>query len=438
MNEEELEKLRENMRELLLSLDINNFSDSEENEESDEEIYDDEWYEPIANLDDVSDQDIESEELNNDDGQTNEDDSELEFSEAPNEDQTSDGISASSPNGISTPSPDEEDEEPVAQIKKKKRKKKSKKKRNYPSADDDLADANGLNPPVPDDLYDLSTCAESRFRLAMDKFRGERYFTAISNQILETYFTFGGMNVHDDVDPSSSANGVEIDYEVDFLYLVSSFLSSYIFESSIWYDEKYFEMAPKVLAAFLKYIRDRKAVPEYRDSLDGAIAITEIAKDEVPKCKEFNAMMPDDVATTCSALYLPEYMNEQLPDNSIFLMEHVVGVQVATEVHIAAKGFQYARVSQITKDEESVDSTATVRVVLEDMVEEGSSFGGGLFPIGKGRFIHMSLRASEKLKIGTVIWGTFYMLSNEVVFARPLVALPSFYVELDEEESLEL
>ncbi|KAF9346951.1 hypothetical protein BGX26_001521 [Mortierella sp. AD094] len=401
MNEEELEKLREDMRELLLGLDINNISDSEDDsEEEEEDIYDDdEWYEPIVNMGDVSDQD----------------------------DEISDGISGQPL----------DEEPPVAETKKKK-KKKNKKKRGYPSADDDEADINGLVPPIVDNPYDLSTSDDSRFRLAMDNFRSERYFNAYSNQILETYFTYGGMGTHSNVETDTNADGSLIGFEVDFVYLVSSFLSSYIFESSIWYDEKYFQLSPKVLSAFLKYIRDRKVIPEYQDSIDGAIEITEIAKEEVPNCRMFNSLMPDDIGTTCSALFLPEYLSDQLPENSISLMEQIVSVRSPAEVEVTRKEFQYARVSRITEIEGSDGSAAIAKIELEDMKkEERTTLGGGLFPEGRGRGIHVSSEAAEKLKIGTVIWGTFYVLSNEVVFARPLVALPSFYVEQDEEEERE-
>ncbi|KAF9997647.1 hypothetical protein BGZ80_000854 [Entomortierella chlamydospora] len=463
MNEEELEKLREGMREILLGLDINNISDSEddlgeegevvEEEEEEEDIYDDdEWDEPLVNMSNIGDQDDNSEELYSEDicneepyngevqvneephdeeEQANGDDSGIGTSEVPSEDQQdqlSDGVSVQTP----------DDKPPVTEAKKKKKKKKNKKKRGYPDADDDEADINGLVPPIADNPYDLSTSEDSRFRLAMDNFRSERYFNSYSNQILETYFTYGGMGTHSNVETDTNADGSLIDFEVDFVYLVSSFLSSHIFEASIWYDEKYFQLSPKVLAAFLKYIRDRKVIPEHQDSIDGAIEITEIAKEEVPNCRTFNSMMPDDIATTCSVLFLPEYLDYQLPENSVSLMEQILKVRSPAEVEVTRKEFQYARVLRITVIEGPNGSAGIAKLELVDMREdEGTTLGGGLFPEGRGRGIYVSSEAAEKLKIGTVIWGTFYMLSNEVIFARPLVALPSFYVEQDEEEDEE-
>ncbi|KAF9204431.1 hypothetical protein BGZ49_005290 [Haplosporangium sp. Z 27] len=415
------------MLEILLSLDINNIPDSEDElayedesadedesvdvDESADEDYDDEWYEPIDAQDIPSDQDAEDEELDDYDIQWDEGgDSELETSEAPSEDHLSDAIS----------NPSHEDDQPVTEIKKKKRKKRNKKKRNYPSADDDLADINGLVPPISDGLYDLSDSVDLRFRLAMDNFRSERSFVPFTNRILETYFTYGGMGTHAENDP---------DTEVDFAYVVSSFLSSFIFETSIWYDEGYFQLAPRVISAFLKYVRDRDVVPEYRGSIDEAIKILEMAKDEVPKCRAFNALMPDDIGTTCSALFLPEYLSEQLPEDSMKLMELVIGIRSADQAQVKEKDFQYTRVSEIIANEEAGSDTALVKLVLEDMEEEGPS---GLFPMGQGRHIYVSSEAASNVQVGTVIWGTFYTLSNDFIFARPLVALPSYYIKQEE------
>ncbi|KAF9432015.1 hypothetical protein BGZ76_011405 [Entomortierella beljakovae] len=438
MDEEALEKLREDMRELLLSLDINNIPDSDD--DFTDEDYDDEWYQPIAIPDDIdsnyeiSEQDDEHDEpIFDDDYLANDSEDELAIpEEATIESQTSDGISTQS----------QEENQPKDELKKKKKKnkKKNKKKKNYPAADDDQSDINGPVPPVAEDQYDmqvnflfLSTSPDSRFRLAMDNFRRERIFVPISNQILETYFTYGGMDQHDL--ESTSKVGPTVETEVDIEYIVSSFLSSYIFESSIWYEAEYFRLAPKVIAAFLKYIHARDIIPEYQDSLEKAIEIAEIAKKEVPMCKAFNALMPDDIAVTCSALFLPDYISDQLPDDSISIMEGVVGVQCAQDVQVAGKYLQYARVVEIVIDKDINDPNSATKVILDDMIErEDSAYEGGLFPTGERNFIQLSYEAAMNLKVGTVVWGTFYKLTNNVVFSRPFMALPSFHVELDEDE----
>ncbi|KAF8916936.1 hypothetical protein BGZ58_005198 [Dissophora ornata] len=306
----------------------------------------------------------------------------------------------------------------------------------------------------------------------MDMFRKERRFTPMSNQILETYFTYGNMDEHKEVKvPSKRTTGIEIKLEIDIPFVVASFLSSYMFTTLLWYDKVYFEMAPKVIIAFLRYILVRRAVPEYEDDIRKAIEIADRAKTELSKCYEFNKLMPEDVNQTCSTLFVKEYDLHDMPENSLEIMEQVVGVNSAAKVQLKDERMIYARVLRVespavdveagaeTEDATTTDASADVLanvpadgssddavsdgdlsetykpvVTLKVDLEEMAIVDGALVPVaGKEFSIRLISEAATLLQEEAMIWGKFYTLSNGVTFARPLNAFPSFYTEEDED-----
>ncbi|KAG0272641.1 hypothetical protein BGZ95_011567 [Linnemannia exigua] len=376
------------------------------------------------------------------------------------------------------------------EVKKKKRKKK-KKKKNMPLADDDEVEGPTEDQEVVDaeaaKIYKPTLSIDERFRLAMDNYRKERIFNAMTSQIISTYFTFGGM------DPNQVAalniSDKEIDVEIDFIYVVSAFLSSFLISASGWYDAEYFTTAPKVVGGFLRYLLHRRVIPEYDTDLRLAIDIAQRAKIEAPKCQKFNTLFPDSFNETCSILYVRDFEYDTLPDDSLECMEQVAGICAAPEVELRGKEIRHMRVVSVEPlglsnpssspssknetvapepgDENSKNDESTEESSRGDQAMEEGSKGNqsntiayskvtlAKLPIGWATdnststtknakqedkseercTIFVSTDLANYLDIGTVVWGTFFTLSNGIVFARPLGAHPSFFVEQDEEIS---
>ncbi|KAF9135556.1 hypothetical protein BGW39_002304 [Mortierella sp. 14UC] len=374
----------------------------------------------------------------------------------------------------------------------KKKKKKKKKKKNMPQADDDEVEGPTEDKEVVDaeaaKIYKPTMSADDRFRLAMDNYRKERIFNAMTSQIIATYFTFGGM------DPNQVAalniSDKEVDVEVDFIYLVSAFLSSFLISSSGWYDSEYFSAAPRVICGFLRYLFHKRVIPEYDADLLQAIEIAQRAKIEAPKCQKFNNLFPDSFNETCSILYVRDFEYDSLPDDSLECMEQVAGIRVASEVELRGKEIRHMRVVSVEplglpsssssyciaaaaaasgangavkagSQEESAQNkespedspksdqpspTAYSRVTLAKLsigwaTENTTSTTKETDRADKGEgeeercTLFVASELASYLDIGTVLWGTFYTLSNGLVFARPLGAHPSYFVEQDEEIS---
>ncbi|KAK3846464.1 MAG: Argonaute siRNA chaperone complex subunit Arb1-domain-containing protein [Linnemannia gamsii] len=370
-----------------------------------------------------------------------------------------------------------------------------------PLADDDEVEAPTEDQEVVDTeaakIYKPELSIDERFMLAMENYRKERIFNAITSQILATYFTFGHMDPNQAAALSTSDK--EIDIEVDFIYVVSAFLSSFLISASGWYDAEYFTTAPKVVGGFLRYLLHKRVLPEYDTDLRQAIEIAQRAKVEAPKCQKFNKLFPDSFNETCSILYVRDFEYDTLPDDSLECMEQVSGISVASEVELRGKEIRHMRVVSVEpmglatpssspsstiealipepRDESSKNDKSTDESPKNDesteegskgdlAIEEGSKSDQpntiayskvtlAKLPIGwatdngtsttknAGKedkkeehcTIFVSSELASYLDIGTVVWGTFFTLSNGIVFARPLGAHPSFFVEQDEEVS---
>ncbi|KAF9364272.1 hypothetical protein BGX34_002034 [Mortierella sp. NVP85] len=462
-DEENLESLRAFIIDQLNNLEVNQLSDSDGVDLSDDdELHDANiWYEPLdeadlaafrneAEPDDVYDEQVEqveepqrldlADQVDTSDGSDQTEHAEQDIRGA---------VDVSAEDNVEE-EPASDDQQPVEKKKKKRKSKGSKKKnKNMPRAEDDENDT-VIDRDAMRSLYEPSMSADERFRLAMDKFRKERVFVPMSNQILETYFSHGGMNENET--PGRRDIGVEITSEVDFVYVAASFLSAFLFNSGVWHDSAYFEMAPKIVLSFLKYIQIRQVVPEYEDNIQKAMEVARLGKIEAPRCKVFNGIMPDDFNQTCSVLYVDEFSYDQLPETSIHLMEQVIGVKSADEVKLNGKRRGYARVLRVEEgtsikiaevneatpsdvaDDAASDSEPKSISIYKLILEEMSVDGGDLVPVvGSEYSVHVSKQAAEQVSRGSIVWGTFYTLSNGLVFARPFMAFPSFYVEQDED-----
>ncbi|KAF9935964.1 hypothetical protein BGZ67_002825 [Mortierella alpina] len=381
-----------------------------------------------------------------------------------------------------------------------KKKRKKKKKKNVPAADDDAFEVPVAELEEAKSMYSPASKADDRFRYAIENFRKERSFTSLSAQILSTYFTFGGMDDHPEA-PVVRRDGIEIEATVDFVYVVSAFLSSYLLTIGGWHEPIYFEMAPKVVTAFLKYVLANRVLPEYEDQIRHALEIAVKARIEAPRCKEFNTIMPDDFSSACSILYVNAYAYDRPPADSAGLLESVAGIQDASEVHLVDQTMCYVRIVRIEQEPEEIDSAATPVSVIASPPDSGLAFEVPLGAPSVGSLesasestaesviepalevttsgsppasipqpapapdhqskaysrvvveplrldcddlndaggameefaIHVPRNAASLIAVEGILRGSFYTLSNGVVFARPLMALSSFFVEQDED-----
>ncbi|ORZ27181.1 Argonaute siRNA chaperone complex subunit Arb1-domain-containing protein [Lobosporangium transversale] len=278
----------------------------------------------------------------------------------------------------------------------------------------------------------------------MENFRKERNFTTKSAQILSTYFSYGGMDEHitDPNNPRNDSKGTKEEKDIDFSFVAASYLSSYIINSSIWNDITYVEMAPKIIASFLKYVLARRVVPEYQEDLEKAFAIASLAKTETPACHRFNSKMPDDFNHACSILFC-QGSSDHLPMNTNKMMKEVMGEISTAHVTLKSKRFRHARVVKKVEStrEPGAEPAMTVEVVLEEMDIDNEKSDDLDQQEQKPKqeqeqwSIHISSETAALLQLRMVVWGTFFTLSNGVVFAQPLVSLPTFYVSHFEDEA---
>ncbi|GJJ75037.1 hypothetical protein EMPS_07395 [Entomortierella parvispora] len=322
---------------------------------------------------------------------------------------------------------------------KKKKKKKKANPNKYPPVEDDAFEDVVQDLEVLESIYDTSTSADERFRQAMEGFRKVRTFTPLSSKILSTFFSHGHMDINRDFSPVNK-DGYEVEMQVDFIYVVSSFLSS-MAEKRGWYERSYFELAPKIVGGFLKYLLRNHVLPEYETDLRQAVKIAEKAKVESPRCHTFNKVMPDDFTLALSVTYLPSYyVVADLPSTANAMMDYV-GVDPARKAPLRSTRFLTGTVERIEPfSNNRIDGTHEPEVSLVSIVLSirtatvaGSASSAHSMPDSNESTVVMTAFAADFLRPGTVLHGTFYTLENGVTFARPLQAHPSFFVEIDEE-----
>ncbi|KAG0053654.1 hypothetical protein BGZ83_000725 [Gryganskiella cystojenkinii] len=466
MDEDQQEEFRQELYRAFASLDMNQ-------ETSDEEDYLDEEQSRYEPTNDAMFFDDDADDINDSDAYDWPDRSVLDtFTGLPDAETSPLSINGAEPSETGVDDQDEEQDhmsevsmnangqevtitgqESTDKEKKKKKKRKNKKKnKNYPAVEDDLFEEQVQDLAIFERLYDVSTPADERYRLAMENFRKERTFTIIPQQILSTFFSYGYMDPNQDLTATNAMTeeGYEIEMQVDFVYVVASFLSSFMFKMRGWYESTYFLIAPKVVASFLKYLLCKRVLPEYETELTEALAIAKKSKIESPQCYAFNKTMPDDISLTLSVLYLPHsYVVTDLPstgdavlaslgvisnqETPLRLTRFLTGVVLRTEKK-PTEGVQetdvVALATVICSTLESLTSTIS-GAVKEDKTEMKSE---GVKPKEEEWALTMSAEAAALLSPGMVIEGTFYSLSSGITFARPLHAYPSFFIEAGYED----
>ncbi|KAG0347303.1 hypothetical protein BG004_008045 [Podila humilis] len=354
--------------------------------------------------------------------------------------------------------------------KKKKKKKKKKKNKNLPRVEDVVDEGKDE-----DFVYALSSSADTRVRKAMERFRKNRIFSPVTSQILSMYFSYGGMDDFPDVIPKYQApryvisapeeeRPPELDIQVDFVYVVRAFLSPFVLKRAGWQDLSYFDLAPKIVAAFLRYLLAKEVVPEHRDQVEEALAIAIKAHDETRRCNEFNLAM-DPFHFTCSILFTQEHACEDLPDESLELLEQVAGLKSAKEAKVLSHRFVWAKLVEKETTTTAATTTATtsssssrkqdeqiseqsanddssppslvrpsyVMLKLQECNSDGSERPP--HPYSTQGLLHLNMAAdiAASLEPGMILHGKFFQLSTGLLFVRPVTAYPTFHVEEDED-----
>ncbi|CAG8580266.1 8476_t:CDS:2 [Ambispora leptoticha] len=175
-----------------------------------------------------------------------------------------------------------------------------------------------------DRVYDLSKPISQRVEIAVQRYKKNRKFNAVRNQVFESYMRFGGIETGpkafqgqgDEEDGEADAeeirerravNFVEEDrvegMEVDFTYTVTVYLSSYLIDKSGYVYMDQFVEAPIVVISFINYLVNQRVCPEYNDDMQRALTIAKQAKIELPLCKRLAQLTPGRFNKACSLLF---------------------------------------------------------------------------------------------------------------------------------------
>ncbi|CAI2165487.1 1983_t:CDS:10 [Funneliformis geosporum] len=171
-------------------------------------------------------------------------------------------------------------------------------------------------------LYDPSRPITHRIEEAIQKFRKNRKFTPIRNQVFTSYLRFGGISTGQkqflsqdgadkededaqDIAARRSTDFVEDDedMEVDFTYTVQVYLSGFLIDKSGYVQMDQFREGPQVVISFLNYLCNRNVCPEYEADMRNALRIASKAAIELPNCKSLAHSAPGKFNKACSLLF---------------------------------------------------------------------------------------------------------------------------------------
>ncbi|KAG0054166.1 hypothetical protein BGZ83_011862 [Gryganskiella cystojenkinii] len=223
-----------------------------------------------------------------------------------------------------------ETDEATDEVKKKRRKRK--KKKAAKSEIDDFLEESADVALEELEMFDPSKSVAERVELAITRFRKNRKLNPIRGQILSVYLEYGGIKSGPKMfqGGGASSGGLadeggapEPDFEamntgvdrvdddenlvVDFTNVVSTFLSQYFLDYTGWVDKVYYTDTPLVIGALLSYFLVRNVLPEHKEDIQQALAITELAKTELPLIKEISPELKGRFDKACSLIYGGEW-----------------------------------------------------------------------------------------------------------------------------------
>jgi hypothetical protein len=223
-----------------------------------------------------------------------------------------------------------------------------------------------------------------RVEIAVQKYKKNRKFNSTRNQVFNSYLRFGGISTgpksflgQDGLD-NADADAEEIaarratdyiddeveDMEVNFTYIVSVYLSSFIIDKSGYVHMDQFREAPQVVISFLNYLHNHKVCPEYEDDMQKALQIAHIAKEELPNCKALAQNAPGKLNKACSLLFGGElYGMLDNPWNGEAEVALMIGISKEEGKRLIKELFGDNAVEELTRVEEDSRTAFTCEII---------------------------------------------------------------------------
>ncbi|CAG8721144.1 2493_t:CDS:2, partial [Funneliformis caledonium] len=234
-------------------------------------------------------------------------------------------------------------------------------------------------------LYDPSRPITHRIEEAIQKFRKNRKFTPIRNQVFTSYLRFGGISTGpkqflsqdgadkegedaQDIAARRSTDFVEDDddddMEVDFTYTVQVYLSGFLIDKSGYVQMDQFREAPQVVISFLNYLCNRRVCPEYDDDMQKALRIANIAAIELPNCKALAHDAPGKFNKACSLLFGGElYGVLDDPWNGEDKVASMIGISKREGMQLIKKVFGDNALEELSLVEKDSKYTLTCEII---------------------------------------------------------------------------
>ncbi|KAF9162489.1 hypothetical protein DFQ26_003511 [Actinomortierella ambigua] len=337
-------------------------------------------------------------------------------------------------------------------IQKPKRKQRPRKGKTMRHAEDNIDEGEELEFIIPEgDPFDPAKPLHTRMLTAVQVFRQNHRFTPTGAKMFSMYLTYGAMD-------ESAQLSEEFELEVDFEYVVASFLSHFVIHRAGIPQDAAYSITPRVLQAFLVSLRTLKAIPEYDAQIEAAIQVTQQAQDELPLVKAINTdELPFEGRQLHAACFELFISNDGLNLDKL-------DVSVATDDQSKSNDSSSSNLGSmeesaaIYKDamrklgkETRLEGVRVVRRTLPMFltieaidVEKVEDYGVlQLVPYvstdvdeeeqmeAKTTIRRMELllpvELAKKLQAGMKMDGSYYELSNGVWFGEPLTLFPSYF-----------
>ncbi|CAG8462526.1 18013_t:CDS:1 [Cetraspora pellucida] len=202
-------------------------------------------------------------------------------------------------------------------------------------------------------------------------------FDSTSNQILSSYFHFGGIAEDTTLCASENDPMIPDDMEVDFTYNVKVYLSSYIMNETGYVKEDAFREAPIVIESFLNYLVRRQVCPEYLEDIQNAIKVAQLAKDELLNCKLLTQDAPGKFNKACSLLFGGElYGRFDNPYPNEESMALLFGIHPEEAEQIVKKFFGDNALNELTEVKQARKLRLTVEIIKINELPESTTTNG--------------------------------------------------------------
>ncbi|KAF9969122.1 hypothetical protein BGZ73_008679 [Actinomortierella ambigua] len=347
-------------------------------------------------------------------------------------------------------------------IQRPKGKSRGRKRKTLKMAEDIVDECEDLEFAIPEgDPFDPAKPANARMLRAIQVFRQNHRFTPTGAKMFATYLSYGAMD-------ESSQLSEEYELEVDFEYVVSSFLSHYIIHRAGIPQDAAYSIAPRVIHAFLVTLRTLNALPEYGSQIDAAIQVAKQAQEELPLVKVINTdelpFQGREWHAACYELFVANESidlakldacsssttdDQSLSDDSSGYAQHLCGM-AAIYKDVMGKLGKETRLEGVRVVRRTLPMFMTIEAIDVDKVkchgvlqlaphvstdvdeEEQTEAQTTIRSVE----LLLPVELANKLRVGMKMDGSFYELSSGVWFGEPLTLFPSYFrrmVEVSDE-----